>query len=68
MYHYQSISDIGDPLLDEKLSQGKQTLSKLQTYIRTLNNSYDSFLSLLGHNQKRSYLIVLQNADEIRPT
>ena len=43
-------------------------IQKILWYISTLNNNFDAFLSLLGHEERKRYLIVFQNTDEIRPT
>lgn len=66
--HYNSIKDIKDPRLQEELDSAKAKLQLLYGYISHLNSHYDAFLSLLGHHEIRQYLVVLQNADEIRPT
>ena len=49
-----------------RLDTFKQTLKQAKYYSYTLNNNFDTFLEVLGHSQRKRYLIAFQNNDEIR--
>lgn len=67
IYHYNSVQWLSDSYLEYKLTQATQALDEVLTFNASLNENYDSLLSLLWSKQERKYLIVFQNADEIRP-
>jgi hypothetical protein len=50
------------------LVQNRQKLLNFKKYINIINNNFETFLNISGHNKKKKYLIVFQNNDEIRPT
>ncbi|MCH2189289.1 DUF4012 domain-containing protein, partial [Candidatus Gracilibacteria bacterium] len=66
--HYDSIEDLSDGYIAYKIDQANQILKKAYSFNRLLNLNYDAFLDIIGASGPRKYLIVFQNADEIRPT
>ncbi|MCD5380361.1 DUF4012 domain-containing protein [Candidatus Gracilibacteria bacterium] len=52
--------------LQSKLELFKEKLKKAKYYSYTFNNNFDTFLEILGHSQRKKYLIAFQNNDEIR--
>jgi hypothetical protein len=50
-----------------KLDLFKTGLNEIEFYIHTINNNFETFLNILGHNKRKKYLIAFQNNDEIRP-
>lgn len=64
----ERISWLPDPSL---LEQKRDLVSKLNSaseLLGELQNYYPEFMDILGHSERSKYLIVFQNADEIRPT
>jgi len=51
-------------LLDENL----ENLEEIQQYLASLNSNFENFLNILWDDRRKRYLVVFQNADEIRPT
>lgn len=65
---YQSISWLPNKDLWQKKNLGEEGIKKLSWYMETLNSNFIEFLNIFGHDTRKRYLIVFQNADEIRPT
>jgi len=65
---YKAISWLPNTSLLEQKNAQIENLQEALSYISTLNKDFDSIKSLLGHETRKKYLIVFQNADEIRPT
>jgi len=66
--HYQSISWLPNSDLWEKKNLWEEWITKVSEYINILNTNLIEFLNIFGHDKRKRYLIVFQNADEIRPT
>ncbi len=52
--------------LQNKLNLFKEKLKEAKYYSYTFNNNFNTFLEILGHSQRKKYLIAFQNNDEIR--
>jgi len=68
LYHYDAISWLPTPDLQSKRDANIKNITSLLWYLWALNKNYTTFLTMLGHEERKRYLIVFQNADEIRPT
>ena len=66
--HYKSISWLPNPSLEEKRQGNIIKIEKILSYLRVLTDQFPAFLELLWHSERKRYLVVFQNADEIRPT
>ena len=62
-------------ILKEKNTENSKKLEKLKKYLifvenkgKYINNNFETFLNILWKNNRKKYLIVFQNNDEIRPT
>ena len=66
--NYDHIWELPNEGLDSKLDFAKSKLKYWYKMLDTLNKDFDIFLDILWHNEKREYLIVFQNNDEIRAT
>ena len=65
---YSKISWLPNKQLQEKREIAIVEITKLLWYVEKLNDNFSQFLDILWHTKKKRYLIVFQNADEIRPT
>lgn len=65
---YQKISWLPNEDLYEKKNNAVIGIDKLLSFSENYLKKFPEFLSLLWHDQRKRYLIVFQNADEIRPT
>lgn len=68
LLEYNSIEDLNQDDLNEKFEIWKNYLTYLSNYVWLINDNYQTFLNILWDKQEKKYLIVFQNADEIRPT
>ncbi len=68
LYHYEAITWLPTQELEDKRLWNIEKIKTLLSYLQSLNTNFDTFLDMLGHNERKRYLIVFQNADEIRPT
>jgi len=68
LYHYQSIQWIWNKFLEEKLSLQISRLQLVLSQVEVINNNFSTFLDILWHRERKKYLVVFQNSDEIRPT
>lgn len=66
--NYESISWLPSDDLEEQRQWNIVKIKKILSYIEVLNSNFDNFLNILWHDRRKRYLIVFQNADEIRPT
>jgi hypothetical protein len=66
--HYKNISWLPSTDLEQKRISSIKNIEKLQSYLSTIIGDFPNLLSLLWHDGRKRYLIVFQNADEIRPT
>lgn len=65
---YRNITWLPSKDLEEKRKGNLIKIEKIESYLTTLNKNFPTFLDILGNSKKQRYLIVFQNADEIRPT
>lgn len=65
---YNSIKDLEQGPLNSKFEIWKKYLNNLEKYLLIIKNNYQTFLNILWDKKEKKYLIVFQNADEIRPT
>ncbi len=65
---YNKIKDINQPSLNDKFETWRKYLNDLSKYLWTIRSNYQTFLNILWDKKEKKYLIVFQNADEIRPT
>ncbi len=68
LWDYKSITWLPNSELQEKKETAIKEIEKLYFYINKLNTHFSDFLNILWHKERKRYLIVFQNADEIRPT
>ncbi len=67
IYNYRKVKNLKWDLKD-KFYKWLSLLEEGNKLLNIVNSNYDSLLSILWHENVRSYLIVFQNNDEIRPT
>lgn len=65
---YKAISWLPSSNLEQKRQESIKNIEKIQSYLNIITTRFPEFLDILGHNKRKKYLIVFQNADEIRPT
>ena len=68
IHSYEQISWLPSQELFGKKNRLVDELQNWELYINTLISHYNTLLSLLWSDERKQYLIVFQNADEIRPT
>ena len=68
LQNYKAISWLPSQELEQQRQGNIIKIEKILTRVQALNNKFPEFLNLLGHEKRKRYLIVFQNADEIRPT
>ena len=68
LYEYESISWLPNEDLEDQRQWNIIKVKKILSVIENINTHFWEFLNLLWHEQRKRYLIVFQNADEIRPT
>ena len=66
--HYKSITWLPSHKLEQQRILAIDGIEKLEWYISKITENYPAFLDILWHDKRKRYLIVFQNADEIRPT
>nr|MDD3719951.1 DUF4012 domain-containing protein [Candidatus Gracilibacteria bacterium] len=65
---YNQIKNLNQGDLNDKFEIGRSYLNDLSKYLSIVTDNYQTFLNLLGDKKEKKYLVVFQNADEIRPT
>jgi len=65
---YKNITWLPNKSLEDQKNNLIMQLEKMKYYSDTIESDYDTILSLLGKEERKQYLLVFQNADEIRPT
>ena len=65
--YYNKVQDLWDPNLEASLTTWVWLLTQAQYYISTINDNFDTLLSILWYKKQKRYLVVFQNTDEIRP-
>lgn len=68
LYHYESISWLPTKDLENSKNEAVLYIEKSLGYLSMITKNYDVFLNIFGHDRRKRYLVVFQNADEIRPT
>ncbi len=68
LIEYNSIKDLKQWPLNAKFELWKKYLNNLEKYLLLIRNNYETFLNILWEKKEKQYLVVFQNADEIRPT
>lgn len=68
LYHYKAISWLPNEQLLKQKDDTIRYIEKIHSYVKLLSNNFTTFLDILGHSGRKRYLVVFQNADEIRPT
>lgn len=68
LVEYNSIRDLNQWPLNAKFEIWKKYLNNLDKYLLIIKNNYQTFLNILWDKKEKKYLVVFQNADEIRPT
>lgn len=68
LHEYESISWLPYPELWEQKNIWQDYIASMTTVTKSLNSQFPDFLNMLWHDSRKRYLIVFQNADEIRPT
>ena len=64
----KSIKNLNNLEVQRKIEQQIISLSQVDTLLWEINTNFDDLLSILWHNKTKKYLLIFQNADEIRPT
>lgn len=65
---FENNSEVANPELIAKFEMARNKLSEISYYYSNTYKEFDNYLSLLGHDKTKKYLVVFQNNDEIRPT
>jgi len=65
---YSKISWLPTQWLEEQRLQALEVLEVWNNYLDIFLDEFQNFVNILGHEERRRYLIVFQNSDEIRPT
>lgn len=68
LFEYQKVSWLPSQQLNTTKDNGIEKIQQLLSYISIINTRFTDFIDILGHQERKRYLIVFQNADEIRPT
>lgn len=68
LLEYNSIKDLKEWPLNAKFELWKKYLNNLEKYLLIIKSNYQTFLNILWDKNEKKYLVVFQNADEIRPT
>lgn len=65
---YKDIDWLPNSDIESQKTIALTQLEKAESYLDLILTNYDQILELLGHNERKRYLVVFQNSDEIRPT
>jgi len=68
IFHYKEISWLPSSNVQLILNENLENLEDIHRYISSLNDNFENALNILWDDRRKRYLIVFQNADEIRPT
>ncbi len=60
--------ELDDNEMQKKLETNIKKLETGNQYLNNINTNFSIILEMLWHTKEKKYLIVFQNADEIRPT
>lgn len=66
--NYLRITWLPSENLLSKKNEAVVFIEKWLSYLKSINGNYETFLNIFWHDTRKRYLIVFQNADEIRPT
>ncbi|MBW7954759.1 DUF4012 domain-containing protein [Candidatus Gracilibacteria bacterium] len=65
---FSKVKSFSSKELDEKLNKYKNILSQIKLNFDKIYLNLDVIKDILGHNEKKTYFVIFQNNDEIRPT
>ena len=65
---YKKIWYLDNSEYNKKILFTKNKLKQFYDFLNILEKDFDIFLDILWHNKEKTYLIVFQNNDEIRPS
>lgn len=65
---FSKVKSFSSKELDEKLNKYKNILSQIKLNFDKIYLNLDIIKDILWHNEKKTYFIIFQNNDEIRPT
>lgn len=65
---YNQVKNLNQDDLNDKFEVWKSYLNNFSKYLWVITNNYQTFLNILWDKKEKKYLVVFQNADEIRPT
>ena len=66
--NYSKVWDLNNKDINKKINELKYYLEKSITYSDFINDNLDIISKMLWQNREKTYLIVFQNNDEIRPS
>lgn len=66
--HFDKVTILWYKDKKEQIDIQKKNLKQAIYYTKVINDNFDTILNILWHNNEKKYLVVFQNADEIRPT
>lgn len=64
----KSIKNLENRDIKQQVDSQIALIEEVDSTIKMVNSNFVTFLDLLGHRKAKKYLVVFQNADEIRPT
>lgn len=65
---FESVGDFSDQNLNLQFKKYTLQFSNLSNYFDIIIKNLSTIKQILGHEEKRTYFIIFQNNDEIRPT
>lgn len=65
---YNKVWSFNDKNLDIQFQKYKNKLNDFNNYFNLFVSNFDNVKNILWHEEKRTYMIIFQNNDEIRPT
>ncbi len=65
---FNRVKSFSSPKLDENLNKYKSILTKIKLDFDKIYWNLDVIKDILWHNEKKTYFVIFQNNDEIRPT
>ncbi len=64
---YSKVTNLNNDWLNKKFEDWKKYLADFSIYTTFLKDNFQTFLNIIWDKKEKKYLIVFQNADEIRP-
>jgi len=68
VFYFDKIKNIEDEKINKLFFSKKEDLLNLKNIVNIIYDNKEIIKSILWNDKKRTYLLVFQNADEIRPT